>query len=56
MIDLEESEMVHLHLIDLATHIREHVILRGKAHLILLVLLEVSIYCVNLLALIKSTL
>lgn len=53
MIDLEECQVIHLDFVDLAAHIRQHVILRGKTHLILFVLLKISIYCVSLLALIK---
>lgn len=41
--DLEEGEVVHLHLVDLAAHIGQHVILGGETHFVLLILLEVGI-------------
>ena len=38
--DLEEGQVIHLHLVNVATHIRQHVVLRGQTHLILLIFLE----------------
>ena len=42
--DPEEGQLVHLHLVYLRPHIGQHVILAGKLHLQVLVLLEQVLY------------